>query len=72
MAKLTNWFVFGDSLIGDVTEHPRQHEFSTRHVRTSSIKGKRGDKVVTRSGTEYELTDQMGDKAALLAGLSEV
>jgi hypothetical protein len=54
MAKINNWYPFGNSLIGEITEHPRRAEFSGELQRTSTVLGKKGDKVITRN-TEYEL-----------------
>jgi hypothetical protein len=54
MAKINNWYPFAGSLVGEVTEHPRQEQFHTDTQRTSLVLGKKGNKVITMN-SEYEL-----------------
>lgn len=49
-------------LIGEVYGHPRFEE--GHHISTSTIVGKRGEVILTRSGSEYELGEPHPDYEA--------
>lgn len=65
-------------LAGYATGHP---DFPAKHpIHTSSVRGKRGELVITKSGTEYELGEVRKDyeeffpnaRARLFASLPEL
>jgi signal peptidase I len=58
-------------LDGLVYNHPRYPFEQGKPVSTSPIVGKRGDKVVTRSGTEYELGAVLADYEAQFPNAKE-
>lgn len=36
-ARLENWVLFGDTLIGQIADHPRQEDFKKEFQRTSRL-----------------------------------
>ena len=36
-ARLENWFTYGDSLVGQILDHPRQADFKAPFQRTSAL-----------------------------------
>lgn len=80
--KIDNWYVAGNvegsrALVGNIEGHPNGNDYRVEQI-TSRIVGKRGDKVVTKSGSEYELGAESGynlsinSKNALLESLDEL
>ena len=53
--RIDNWFPTHDALAGTITGHPDPEVGVGKLSVTSPVVGKRGGKVITQSGTEYQL-----------------
>lgn len=58
-ARIDDWSVFGDSLIGHVSSHPNQNNFNNLYQRTSQIIHlDRERKIAETLNTIYTLGDE--------------
>ena len=77
---LHNWAIVphskGPYLYGLATNHPKWPNDIKKEMSTGNIIGKKGDLIVTKSGTKYDLqvesVSQEAAKGALLACLTEI